>query len=70
MVCCHLHESGKAKGQAAAALTGGPATVEAAAAEELLKAGQLTSFYCTLADMITGLSNAILVMHLTSLSAS
>lgn len=38
VVCCHLHESGRAKGQAAAALTGAPATVEAADAEELLKA--------------------------------
>ena len=37
MVCIHLHEAGQEKGQAAAALTGAPATAEAAAAEDHLK---------------------------------
>ncbi|DBA76941.1 TPA: hypothetical protein ACH3X1_009536 [Trebouxia sp. C0004] len=38
VLCCHLHNAARAKGQAAAALTGAPATVEAAAAEDQLKA--------------------------------
>ncbi len=37
VMCCHLHKSGQERGQAAAALTGAPATVEAAAAEDVLK---------------------------------
>lgn len=37
VVCIHLHKSGQQKGQAAAALTGAPATAEAAVAEDHLK---------------------------------
>lgn len=40
-MCIHLHGAGQEKGQAAAALTGAPATAEAAAAEDHLKVWQL-----------------------------
>lgn len=36
-MCIHLHKSGQDKGEAAAALTGAPATAEAASAEDYLK---------------------------------
>ncbi len=45
-MCCHLHYAGRAKGQAAAALTGAPATVEAAAAEDQLKVCCLAGCSC------------------------
>lgn len=43
VVCQHLHESGRSRGQAAAATTGAPAVVEAAAAEDLLKVTNSTA---------------------------
>ena len=37
MICCHLYKAGQESGQTAVALSGAPATVEAATAEGLLK---------------------------------
>ena len=37
LICQHLNESARSNGQAAASATGATATVEAAAAEDLLK---------------------------------
>lgn len=37
MICQSLHESGRSRGQAAAAATGAPATAEAAAAEDSIQ---------------------------------
>ena len=57
VVCRHLHDSGRSRGQAAAATTGAPAAVEAAAAEDLLKVTNSTAKHMLMLYYTLGLKH-------------